>query len=349
MLLWAAFAPAYLAEESELYNKRTQKGYRGAIFLSGEEVGHEGRAFAHLLDGTSYELPYLGKMSWENILAQPGTGDTTLVVAMDDSTPGQVYVYIGEKRRTGNPVERAGLVGGKLYGVAVDGYPVEPDTGIPSGTPFRLIEITNQQSRTGTDIEAFSLTSPITEWKRPEDGQFDPESTADYYWVTTDRQEPAGNSRLWRFNFDMLQNAASGAVGTVDMLLTGSEGHEMLDNMTVDALGRVLIQEDPGNDVDALGAKIWSYDISAKTLTWVAYQKQQHGPEPNPAYDTYSTPDEETSGIIDASDILGEGWYLLDSQIHLDRSFKTPYDAQKLVEKGELLALYYPVQKRVPK
>jgi hypothetical protein len=83
----------YLAEESELYNKRTQKGFRGRIFLSGEEIGHEGRAFAHVLDGTSYELPYLGKMSWENILVQPGTGDTTVVVAMDDSTPGQVYLH----------------------------------------------------------------------------------------------------------------------------------------------------------------------------------------------------------------------------------------------------------------
>lgn len=334
---------AYLAEEAEMYNKRTQNGYRGAIFFSGEEVGHEGRAFAHLLDGTSYELPWLGKMSWENLIVQPGTGDRTVVVGMDDSTPGQVYVYIGEKRKTGSPVERAGLVGGKLYGVAVDGFPVEPETGIPSGTPFRLIEITNPQSRTGSDIEAFSLASPITEWKRPEDGQFDPSSPSDYYWVTTDRPEPAGSSRLWRFNFDALQNASSGPVGTVDMLLSGDEGQEMLDNMTVDRFGRVLMQEDPGGDVDALGARIWSYEIASGDLDWVAYQKQQHGPEPGPAYDAYATSDEETSGIIPADDILGKGWYLLDSQIHQDRVFKTPYDAQKLVEKGQLLALYYPV------
>jgi sterol desaturase/sphingolipid hydroxylase (fatty acid hydroxylase superfamily) len=38
---------------------------------------------------------------------------------MDDSTPGQVYVYIGEKQDTGNEVEKAGLHGGSLYGVKV--------------------------------------------------------------------------------------------------------------------------------------------------------------------------------------------------------------------------------------
>jgi hypothetical protein len=58
------------------------------IFLDGEEVAG-GRAFAHLLNGTSYELPWIGKASWENILANPGTGDKTVVAGLDDTTPGR--------------------------------------------------------------------------------------------------------------------------------------------------------------------------------------------------------------------------------------------------------------------
>jgi len=330
-----------LPDESALYNKDSRKGYRGQLFLSGEETGHEGRAFAHALDGTSYELPYLGKMSWENALAQPGTGDRTVVIAMDDSTPGQVYVYIGEKRRDGNPVERAGLVGGKLYGVAVDGFPAEPETGIPSGTPFRLIPIENQQTKTGTAIEAESLAGPITEFKRPEDGSWNPSRNQDFYWVTTDRPKVSGgNSRLWRFNFQNLSQEQTGSAGTIDMLLNGTEGQEMMDNMTVDEHGRVLITEDPGNN--PIASRIFSYEIDSDTLTELAVQKQAHGPEPNPAYETYSTLDEEISGIIPADDVLGKGWYLFDSQIH-ESVFPSAYDKQKLVEKGQLLALYYPV------
>ncbi|MGH3083022.1 MAG: hypothetical protein ACRDNP_03000 [Gaiellaceae bacterium] len=50
-----------LAQRSAFHHARSGKGYRCRLYLNGEEVGNEGRAFAHALDGTSYELPYLGK------------------------------------------------------------------------------------------------------------------------------------------------------------------------------------------------------------------------------------------------------------------------------------------------
>jgi Bacterial protein of unknown function (DUF839) len=333
-----------LPERSAFYNERTGKGYRGRLFLSGEEVGQNGRAFAHDVNGTSWELPFLGKMNWENALANPGTGDKTVVVAMDDQNPlGQVYVYIGEKRRNGTPVERAGLVGGRLYGIAVEGFGLEPATGIPSGTPFRLIEIADQETKTGTAIDAESVALPITEFRRPEDGSWNPERTRSFYWVTTDRPNASGGmSRLWRLNFRNVKRLEGGAIGgTIDMLLDGTEGQEMLDNMTVDEHGRVLLNEDPGNNPRE--SRIWAYNIRTDSLTVLTTQKQSHGPEANPAYSSYATNDEETSGIIPADDILGEGWYLTDSQIH-ETAFANPADRTKLVEKGQLSALYYPVR-----
>ncbi len=47
----------------------------------------------------------------------------------------------------------------------------------------------------------------------------------------------------------------------------------------------------------------------------------------------FITQDEESSGIIDAGDILERGWFLLDVQAH-----KLSSDAE-LVEGGQLLAL----------
>ena len=46
------------------------------------------------------------------------------------------------------------------------------------------------------------------------------------------------------------------------------------------------------------------------------------------------TQDEESSGIIDAEDMLGKGWFLLDVQAH-----NTNPDTE-LVEFGQLLAMY---------
>ena len=49
----------------------------------------------------------------------------------------------------------------------------------------------------------------------------------------------------------------------------------------------------------------------------------------------FLTQDEEASGVIDASDLLGDGWFLVDVQAH----YAT--DAE-LVEGGQYLALFDP-------
>jgi len=49
---------------------------------------------------------------------------------------------------------------------------------------------------------------------------------------------------------------------------------------------------------------------------------------------SFLTQDEESSGIIDAAEVLGEGWFLLDVQVH-----KANPDVE-LVEGGQLLALF---------
>src|SRR6185295_15218473 len=99
------------------------------IYMNGEESGTEGRAMGHIATGTntgtSYELPYLGKMAFENAVASPASGDKTVVGCMDDGTDGQVYFYIGTKTNTGTEIEKAGLNNGHPFGVSVTGFAAE--------------------------------------------------------------------------------------------------------------------------------------------------------------------------------------------------------------------------------
>ena len=65
--------------------------------------------------GNSYELAWLGNMSYENQVANPHTGDKTVVALTDDSTPGQVYFYVGDKKAAApgrDALDMAGLTGG---------------------------------------------------------------------------------------------------------------------------------------------------------------------------------------------------------------------------------------------
>jgi hypothetical protein len=324
---------ATLAPVSAFFNGATGKGFAGRIFLDGEEVGLEGRAFGHLLDGTSYELPALGKYSWENAVPRPNSGDTTVVVGTDDSTPGQVYVYVGTKKNSGNPVEQAGLTGGTLFGVKVAGYPSEPAGGIPSGTSFSAESLGDVTGSTGVQLEAASNAALVTAFNRPEDGAWDPSRPNDFYFVTTASFD--GMSRLWRLRFVDPTNPAAG--GTISMLLEGTETggtgqrFRMLDNITVNTQRQVILQEDPGNQ--AYIARMWLYDIPSDTLTEIARHDPARFQPPTPAP---FNQDEESSGVIDVSGILGSGWYLLDVQAHY-----TIADPE-LVEGGQLLAVRVP-------
>jgi hypothetical protein len=324
---------ADLPPVSALYDARTGLGYAGRMFFNGEETSpsQEGRAFAHLMDGTSYELPSLGKASWENLVAHPGTGTRTVVIGLDDSSgavSGQVYIYVGEKTQSANPVEAAGLAHGLLFGVQVSGVPNETaGTALADDTPFTAHSFGDVSAMTGAEIEIASRNNAVTAFQRPEDGAWDPSSPNDFYFVTT--ASFTGPSRLWRLRF--VDAAQPWAGGTITMVLDGTEGQRMMDNLTINRRGRILIQEDPGAR-DYL-ATIWRYTIATDTMEPIARHDADRFTSTG---EGYLTNDEESSGIIDVSEILGDGWFLLDVQ--------APYDVgdAELIAGGQLLAMHVP-------
>jgi len=306
------------------FNPTTGTGFDGLIYMNGEEAGAEGRAFAHVVTGdekgTSYELPYLGKFSWENSVAHPNSGDRTLVVGLDDSSPGQVYLYVGDKQDQGNPVERAGLQNGKLYGIKVtDGganyaggtVPLE-NAGAINGS-FTLHAFTREEAAgPGEALQALSVANGVTEFARPEDGHWDTQNPNVFYWVTTGRSSQT--ARLYRFTFDSIQDPTGGTVElVVDAAnLVGTDGAtaRAFDNMVVDADGNILIQEDPGGS--SYIAKTWKIDPT-KALGQDGFAVQIFESDRErflSGVPGFLTQDEENSGVIEITDIVrNANWY----------------------------------------
>lgn len=335
---WNRFCSGDLAATSAFYNPATGLGTQDRIYLNGEENGDEGRGFAHVLSGadanTSWQLPRLGRQSWENLVASPFAQDRTVVMGNDDSTvQGGVYMYVGNRTNTGSAIERAGLTNGSLYGITVQGTTQEVRSGNFTSARFGTFNYGDVSNSTGASLNG-NANNNVMSWLRPEDGAWDPRAghQNDYYFVTTDRfNQPGqvGTSRLWRMTFDDITNPAAG--GTVTMLLDGSiSNFQMFDNMCIDQLGRILLEEDVGNNAYLGG--VFLYDIDSAGFGRVA----QHDPGRfiNGAAG-FLTQDEEASGIIDAGAILGQGWFLLDSQAHYGIS-------GELVEGGQLMAMYIP-------
>jgi hypothetical protein len=115
----------------------------------------------------------------------------------------------------------------------------------------------------------------------------------------------------------------------------------MFDNITVNRNSDVIIQEDTGNQPYV--AKVWQFDSSSGELTQIA----QHDPRFfDPAYvgadKNFLTQDEESSGVIDLSAILGPGHYLADVQAHYPINGANPHgfdNPDELVEGGQLLVI----------
>ena len=325
------FCSADLPPISAFYNNATGKGTQERIFTNGEEAGNEGRSFAHIVTGpnarTSYELPWLGKFSWENAVANPYASDKTIVAGMDDATPGQVYFYIGTKTSTGTEIDKAGLNNGILYGPAVNGMLVETSASIPApGTPFTMKSLGDVHNLTGSALNTNSNTAGISQFLRPEDGAWDPMHPEDFYFVTTNGFNSP--SRLWKLHFSDINDFTVG--GSITAVLDGTEGQQMFDNIAVDHWGHILLQEDVGNNAH-LG-KIWQYTIATDMLVQLTTHDATRFLSGGSAF---LTQDEETSGIIDVQEILGAGMFLLVDQAHYPISGEA-------VEGGQLLVLFNP-------
>lgn len=317
-------------------------GTSDRIFTTGEENGSEGKEFGLVLTGDdagkAYELAYMGLFSWENAISSPFAQKKTINIGLDDSSGGQLYVYVGEKQTTGNAVEKAGLVGGTLYGIRALNLDangnLEDDANAASGR-FELVDEGDVSKLTGAELEALSDSKGVTGFFRPEDGQFDPTNPDVFYFVTT--ASFTGISRLYKMTFDDITNPEAG--GTIEAVLdsndlptNGGVGPRMMDNMTVNAEGKVIIQEDVGGNVH-LG-RVLEYDPVTDTVKVIA----EHNADLYlPGAPAFKTIDEESSGVIDVTDLLGDAQtkaYLLDVQSH--NGLADP----ELVQDGQFLAMF---------
>jgi Bacterial protein of unknown function (DUF839) len=232
-------------------------------------------------------------------------------------------------------------------------------------------------------LEDWSNANNIFQFIRIEDVAYDPDDPRTVYFTDTGNtrlwQDPStgrlwrlgssdlrlaqsrnSNGRLYRMVFDesnplqvdefsIFADGGAPALalpggGTLPAIAppSGHPAWRAPDNMDV-SRDSIMVQE------DASDAKIWRYSLTAGTWTQVAQVDQDQ----NPA--TTGDPG-ESSGIVDASKWLGDGWWVLDVQSHTNQTVTTgapfvwngpPGPApgttyQMRRENGQLLLMYVP-------
>jgi hypothetical protein len=345
------FCSGTLVQPGGLLDERTGRGYDGGMWFANEETGDTGRTLAVTEDGAVQELPRLGRHSTENTKPALDTGARTVTVGTEDGGSGQLWVYAGAKQRRGNEFDRAGLTNGVLSVIRVaerrNGARVATDAqfratyGKGRPAPVDLTQVNWEQPGAAMNTEAAAKGLSLT---RIEDAAWDPRHPDDLYFVTTsggDKTNPPGTDPddavrdgggVWRLALDDRAHPELG--GTLTLLLDGSEAPylNMPDNVEVDRQGNVLLQEDPGGNPHV--ARILSYQIRTGRLAVVAqFDPALFAPATPGGKDAELTTDEESSGIIDAANVLSRGWYAFDAQVH------SPSPNPAHAEKGQLLVM----------
>ena len=239
-----------------------------------------------------HTLPDMGHYQFENIVPISGYRGKTVLMGLEDGPSGyvsQLYLYVGEQDRgSDDPMERNGLVGGKLYVLSLPSAADERvfESGARDG---RWIEVPNARTTSDTALEAYVQSVNAFDHFRVEDGdsgrrqllydstggdQSAPQPTTlatdqpgnfygRLYALRLDRRDPTGESRL------SLEYDGDEAVATSEPPnYRRGNAAVSLDNLTLSPRGYLLVQEDAtgyGDDFmreKQRDAQVWRFRLS---------------------------------------------------------------------------------------
>jgi hypothetical protein len=300
------------------------------------------------------ETAHFGHLQHENVVPLR-LSKWVFLTSEDDFRAGQasyLYAYIADDfNRALRGIE------GSLYVWKADSM---AETGNATATkgesiPGHFVPIPQTENTTSTALKAAANARNAFKFDRLEDIAVRPDVRGRTYIADTGKPTGPGataRGRVYQFDIDRRDPTRA----TLKMILNGDGPNpdDIFNPDNMDASNKVLmIQEDresafrAGTPANSGGyGRVMEYRFSNGSLRSVARVNTPPGAPPNPENCTGCLPGTwESSGIINASRVLGKDWWLLDVQAH---NSTAPQPGPTLApntatgENGQLLALEVP-------
>ena len=314
------------------------EGFEGWFFTGEESITSTSGGMQLAVSqtgGVTQQLPWLGRFSHENYISVPGFAGKTVMIGTDDTSPtgpntlnAELYMYVADNAQ--------GVLNGsgKLY---VFSSTAKDNSGyLETGKPIsgKFVEITNPGSlnpgQLQTAVDALPSADKAFKFVRLEDVDYDhrpgvPGQRPAIYFVDTGNNVALCNGTpcdLYGSIYRLELDASNPTQNAQLVLLARSRGVAAGDWASPDniAAGRqsLMLQEDPAYAGFNRAERMWNFKFrndgslgEAKAVVELENQ-QLTGNICSDAAGTCW----ESSGIIDASDWLGEGTWLFDVQAH---------------------------------
>jgi len=360
-----------------------QAGFVDDIFLTGEESSGGTEFALDVENGKLWAAPWMGRAAWESVAALeiPGLNRTHVaILGGDDRGDAALLLYVGEKQRRGNFLERNGLANGKLYMWVADNGDLSPADWNGNGTTRsgKFVEVENYVDAipAGEESKYDELGFATQAWldeqresigafrfSRPEDLHTNPDNGNQVAFASTGRDTDINQGKdLWGTTYvvDMKINRGRIRNGNIEaditILYDGDDainpdlGIRSPDNLVWADDGYIYVQED--RSISAFGTNgggetsIWQLDPETGKAGPVGRVNRLAIPAEGYDIDPDDQGDWETSGIIDVTDEFnakGERLMFFNVQAHSLRG--TTIDANNLVEGGQFAFMSKPESK----
>ena len=308
------------------------------FYFTGEEAvgaGHDGSSI--VLDpetGMWRDTKHFGRFQHENVV--PLRLSKWVFLSSEDDfrpQPSYLYAYIANSF---NGALRAR--DGSLYVWKADNPAKVGNATVVKGesVPGHFVPITQAENATSDTLKAASTARGAFKFDRLEDIAARPDVRGRVYIADTGKPPVTERGRVYQLDIDPRDPTSA----TLKMILNGDppDNDDLIQPDNMDASSKVLvIQEDRESAFRGDPNRVLVYDFGSKTLKTVA---RVHSP------DLVVGPfNQESSGVIDASRLLGPNWWLLDVQAHTLKERQpgpTLTPNSSIGEDGQLDAIYIP-------
>jgi hypothetical protein len=279
-------------------------------FFTGEEAPKSRRLGTSIAlnteTGRYVQTPWFGHMYHENVVPVSGL-DRSVVVVAEDGQAGRSQLYAFTSSTLRRAIDGTGSLRAWVPSDRTDANPSPDDIAKGQSMSGRFVRIPQRLNSAPNELEQASQAIGAFDFVRIEDAVASSTDTGVVYFADTGAaHQETFRGRIYKLTIDPSRPRRA----DLEVVLDADASDDLFnpDNLALSAKA-LVIQEDR-NYAHSGYNRVLAYRFADETLEAVART------DPRPiAIERAGGPGAwESSGVIDASELFGEGWWLLDVQ-----------------------------------